>query len=220
VKERPILFSGPMVRAILEGRKTMTRRVIKEFPLSGYRWGGWIVESSNRKETGMATVVPEENSKYCCTGKIGAHCPYGQPGDRLWVRETWKCDSFMDGSNFGIRYIADNEFHSCSSDLTKWLPLWEKHADKLRPSIFMPRWASRITLELSAVRVERLQDISEEDAKAEGCIAWRGVPGDGERTARQAFITIWDSINAERGYSWESNPWIWVIEFKRIEATA
>lgn len=228
--EHPILSSAPMVRAILEGRKTMTRRVIKEFPLSGYRWGGWIVESSNRKETGMATVVPEENSKYCGTGKIGAHCPYGQPGDRLWVRETFACGL---STKSGIAYRATSQW----SDFEDGTP--QDH-EKItwKPSIFMPRWASRITLEVTAVRVERLQDISEADATAEGIVfidygldkhgmknSCYHIKEEAEKgpdhcmlSARYGFASLWDSINAERGYSWKSNPWTWVVEFKRVES--
>jgi hypothetical protein len=164
MNERPILFSGEMVRAILEGRKTQTRRVIK----------------------------PQLRINY--------KCPYGQPGDRLWVRETWQCfkpntEEIINPNTVNIRalaYRATNEWRG------KW-----------RPSIHMPRWASRITLEITAVRVERLQDIGEVDAMREGDPTC-------ENTHIDWFRALWDSINAKRGYSWESNPWVWVVEFQRI----
>jgi hypothetical protein len=208
MKEHPILFSGAMVRAILEGRKTMTRRVIKEIPTTGYRWGGWIVEGA-RGDEGKATVVPEGNSKYCGTGQILARCPYGQPGDRLWVRETWHCpESLKDGVRDGtaprtyIEYRADMpHMIICDGGWT--------------PSLFMPRWASRILLEITAIRVERVQDISDQDAEREGVdITNASIPG----YCRERFRWLWDSINAKRGFGWDANPWVWVVEFKRVGA--
>jgi hypothetical protein len=194
VRERPILFSGPMVRAILEGRKHQTRRIVRV-----------------RKPTDHLVLA----SPYATS-----LCPYGQPGDRLWVRETWgPCAG-------GVVYRASEDGAACP-DGGKW-----------KPSIFMPRWASRITLEVTDVRVERLQDISEEDIAAEGIPLKRsqltgglGVPGDwlaDERglddsfrgdliNAKSAWQLLWDSINADRA-SWASNPWVWVVEFKRTEA--
>jgi len=191
MKEHPILFSGPMVRAILEGRKTMTRRVACP---PGY----------NLTDYGLA------------------HCRYGQPGDRLWVRETWAagaCADMLNPSalsrktwlidNGGLWYEADG-----AAPLTPISP-----KGKTRPSIFMPRWASRILLEVTSVSVERVQDISETDAKAEGA-PWLGAGflaklGDG--SYREGFYDLWDSINAKRGYGWDANPWVWVVKFKRIE---
>jgi hypothetical protein len=168
VKERPILFSGRMVQAILDGRKTMTRRVFK-----------------------TAKLIPTESY-----GKraLTRTCPYGQPGDRLWVRETH--------NTCGEKpfYRADGE-----------MPLeW-----KWSPSVFMPRWASRITLEITAVWVERLKDITIEDAQAEG-ITPLGTEGDSRRW-RAGFRELWDSLNAKRGYGWDANPWVWVISFKRVK---
>jgi hypothetical protein len=213
MKERPILFSAPMVRAILEGRKTMTRRVVKEFPTIGYRWGGWIVESSSRKETGAATVVPESNSQYCATGKIAKRCPYGNPGDRLWVRETFsQHPQFAD-----VAYRADGEEFKDSDGFT-WIPKW-------KPSIFMPRALSRITIEITNVRVERLQDISEGDAKSEGVDAEfefdletlmnKQTVFEKLQTFFFGFKHVWKKINGPG--SWDANPWVWVIEFKRVE---
>jgi len=181
IKERPILFSGPMVRAILDGRKTMTRRVIK-YPAVTVEHDRIIAGRFIDPKTG------------CVDGQFDViACPYGQPGDRLWVRETYNS---CGGKPF---YRADGELH----------PDW-----KWRPSIFMPRWASRITLEITAVRVERLKDITIEDAQAEG-VTPLGVEGDGRRW-RAAFRELWDSLNAKRGHGWGANPWVWVISFKRV----
>jgi uncharacterized protein YhfF len=179
MKERPILFSGEMVRAILDGRKTQTRRVIKPQPES--------VRKSVFFESGIETNHGYEIKS-----------PYGQPGDPLWVREAFIYDTN------GIYYRADNDFH-CAKELGGW-----------RPSIHMPRKASRITLEITDIRVEQVQDISEEDAQQEG--ARRMNAGDfGMETWRSAFRNLWGSINTKRGYSWDSNPWVWVIGFKRME---
>ena len=162
MKERPILFSGPMVRAILNGTKTQTRRVMRP----GERVEKMILNKS----------------------------PYGIPGDRLWVRETWT-GADDPAHKHAVHYRADGE-RAC-----RW-----------RPSILMPRWASRITLEVTGIRIERLCDITERDALAEGCV------GDGHVTvdARAAFKLLWGSLNAKRGYGWDANPWVWVIHFKRI----
>ena len=145
MKERPIIFSGSMVRAILDGRKTQTRRAVKV-------------------EKGFAITNPEPPPHFY-------PCPYGQPGDRLWVRETWK------------------------------------------PSIHMPRWDSRLTLEIVSVRVERLQDISKEDAESEGVAIIESVDH-GKQSARGQFAIVWESINGHG--SWALNPWVWVIEFKKL----
>lgn len=205
MKERPILFTGPMVRAILEGRKTVTRRVVKPQP----DFLGSMVDPN----TPFKTLDAGLHARITC--------PYGEPGDRLWVREAWAADAQVDA-------IAP-------SDLSQGEPIWYS-ADlsvrqtgcsmiskgRVRPSIHMPRWASRILLELTAVRVERLQDISEEQALAEGV---RGEPCDHARqacadigcwgdTAKGAFGFLWESLNGEG--SWAENPWVWVVEFKRV----
>jgi len=167
MKERPILFSGPMVRAILEGRKTQTRRIVKPQPL---------------RDRGVMAFNDGEHPQM--------RCPYGKPGDRLWVRETW-CP---DVEPYTFRYKADGD-----EPLERW-----------RPSIHIPRWASRITLEVVSVRVERLQNISEDDALAEGItLVERGT------SPVDQFNKLWESINGPG--SWEANPWVWVVEFKRIE---
>jgi hypothetical protein len=185
MKEHPILFSGPMVRAILEGRKTMTRRVIKK---------PWLYGREN--EYGRFQVNMRE-------------CPYGLPGDRLWVRETWEYDDSRPNSYFYRADPAPDGFIENPEAAWRW-----------RPSIHMPREASRILLEVTAVRVERLQDISVPDALREGIEcddaeerAMIEAIGDGDDRHKEAFANLWDSINAKRGYGWDSNPWVWVVEF-------
>lgn len=211
MRERPILFSDPMVRAILAGTKTQTRRVVKPQPspelLADYaeirdRYG-----SARTDAQMLSDCVP---------------CPYGQPGDRLWVRETFIGARGYDRdppSRFGnkpIWYCADGE-----PDRAQWWQL----SDRKRPSIHMPRWASRITLEVTGVRVERLQDISEADARAEGarCVdraTGREVmfPDESQHIGswRLHFREIWESINGPG--SWDANPWVWAIAFRRLEA--
>jgi hypothetical protein len=198
MKERPILFSSEIVRAILEGRKTQTRRVIKGEP-NNIRWSP--IQIGNRVEGW------EDNH-----GKP-YNCPYGIPGDRLWVRETWAV------APIAIHYRADNNFMSLADEPR----LLEYESTKgWRPSIFMPRWASRILLEITNIRAERLQDISETDAILEGTIPNR-LYSDMFRSMHKysehicAFHDLWDSINAKRGYPWESNSWVWVIEFRKVE---
>lgn len=193
MRERPILFSAPMVRAILAGTKMQTRRVAK----------GVVAQHSR---TGEAL------SKLDSAGPR-APCPYGAIGDRLWVRETW---NQFDGWA-GYRYAADYDGWGIGpDDDPDHVP---DHAVRWRPSIHMPRAASRITLEITAVRVERLQDISESDAQEEGCALECMTPtGDDNGSAiygHSGFMNLWKSINGTE--SWESNPWVWVIEFKRVE---
>lgn len=188
---KPILFSGEMVRAILEGRKTQTRRVIKPQPSGIMTWHPVIERWSVNR-----------------TGELYKD-KYGRPGDRLWVRETFApfgdagavwfkagIPEYRGGLRVGwldFPYKLDSTFEP-PNDL-KW-----------RPSIFMPRWASRITLEVTDIRIERVQDISSDDIKAEGCPPHHTLYGWWEH--------LWDSINAKRGYSWESNPWVWVVSFR------
>lgn len=217
MKEKPVLFSGPMVRAILDGRKIQTRRVVKyeirgpNPPGETFDWmdkhGEWIAAHGTIKfsETSAARL-----------------CPYGKPGDRLWVRETWR-PTVIIGETYTAyvtEYRADGEWQEAEFD--DWEEVFDdRRRDRWRPSIHMPRWASRITLEVIGVRVERVQEITNEDAKAEGVTdtpypmkTYKGW-ADGVYTA--LFHDLWDSINAKRGYSWEANPWCWVVEFRRIE---
>ena len=195
--ERPILFSAPMVRAILAGTKTQTRRVVKPQPAERGDNGGAFMEI-------IPSLLPSRGGlfdvRYALDNPRAIRCPYGQPGDRLWVRETFghfeRNENFKPGAE--VFYRADG---NCL-ELEPW-----------RPSIHMPRWASRITLEITGVRVERLQDISEADAYAEGiqhCDLW----GDG--TPRGFYRVLWEQINGAG--SWDASPWVWVVEFKRMEA--
>jgi len=194
---RPILFSGEMVRAILDGRKTQTRRVLRPQPV-GLSLKGVFGRRAVFFEPGSGT---ETHTPICRDWR----CPYGQPGDRLWVRETWREDSPDDPE--GAVYRAD-------------API-DVPGFKWKPSIFMPRWASRLTLEITGVRVEQLQEISGEDCLAEGV--------DRAQMAEMTYITmpmfmrdryrkLWDSLNAKRGFGWDVNPWVWVLEFQRIQA--
>lgn len=225
MKERPILFSAPMVRAILDGRKTQTRRIVKPQP-DIVADGGSVVG-----------VFTPEDQKYGRLGKA-LSCPYGQPGDRLWVRETWR-----DWSESAWHYAADGTVipKQRDRDLAAFLAqrapfTWESYS--WRPSIHMPRAASRITLEIIEIRVERLQDVSEADALAEGLkritkdggttikhgIPDRdGLPGtddtgwpwrDWNADPRVAFRRLWESINGAD--SWAANPWAWVVGFRRV----
>jgi len=208
MKDRPIIFSGEMVRAILDGRKTMARRVVKPQPdLGGLKPEYRDLQFEFRRMTVLGpTHIPSEwgfcakHDKPNCVPIYGYRCPYGQPGDRLWVRETWcEIDSEY-GQCFGYR--ADDPGQS----------------DKWQPSIFMPRRASRITLEITDVRVERVQEIRLLDIKAEGITdaALGNVIQEGF-TVQKAFEDLWDSIYGKKpGLSWADNPWVWVISFKRI----
>jgi hypothetical protein len=179
--EKPILFSTPMVRSILEGRKTMTRRIIKN-PMKKY------IGYRNR----VAELLDDTREPLSEKEFYEVYSPYSK-GDKLWVRET-----FTLAPNGDYIYRADPIFDGCSKGDFAW---------DWKPSIFMPRKASRITLEVKRVRVERLQDITEEDARAEGFANMN--------SSRVCFRTLWDTLNAKRDYSWESNPWVYVIEFVR-----
>lgn len=181
MKERPILFSGPMVRAILAGKKTQTRRIVKP------RWLPIVEECLRVNGKWVFTTLGYDLTT-----------PYGEPGDRLWVRETF-CPNWCDE----VIYKADGG--SAVEAGYEREPSW-------KPSIHMPRKASRILLALTGVRVERLQSISEKDAEAEGC-------GISERYCkvepRVHFSSVWEEINGLQ--SWLDNPWVWVLDFRRIE---
>jgi hypothetical protein len=216
IKERPILFSGAMVRAILraENPKTQTRRVMKVQPPEGtLKLERWVVSDEPQfRDSGIPLWISTEangtNREY--------GCPYGDPSDRLWVRETW---ASLSGDRYA--YKAD-----VSDKLGKRPPLDADEKEGWKSSMFMPRKASRITLEVVSIRAERLQDISEEDAIAEGVPINQELPAtiNGEQGqaiwfgtgAIDLFARLWDSINGKT-HPWKSNPWVWVVEFKRIE---
>lgn len=190
-KERPILFSGPMVRALLEGRKTQTRRSLR----------------------------PEHVGRLLADDQSSGHefCPYGQPGDRLWVRETWAPARNGDTGKVVAIYRADWTANGSPEG-----PSYDATWKGWKPSIHMSRWASRLTLEVTEVRVQRLQEISEEDARSEG-VGESLVSGftDAEATAFlgalvdggpvQGFRVLWDSINGPT--AWNANPWVWAVSF-------
>ena len=223
MKETGIIMSGSHPQDILESRKTQARRVIKLKPHpTGREWhapfydsltGAWVFTA------GFGLAMRQQHIK----------CPYGQPGDRLWVRETF---CYIQGGgephDFGIWYKANGDYN--------W---WRDNGglmnypinERTRPSIHMPRWASRILLEITEVRAERLQDISEEAARAEGAspAVWHLLPnGGGEDISRlpgwpdqrasykNGFANLWDSLNAKKGHGWDKNEWVWPISFKEV----
>lgn len=183
--ERGMIFNGEMVRAILDGRKTQTRRVIKDCTVGRDQISKFI--QIGKKFIGCYPEDVPELIRECC--------PYGVPGDRIWVRETFCSvpDHEEPAGCSALLYAADG-----NGPYGKWTP-----------SIHMPRWASRILLEITDVRVERLNDISEEDARSEG------ISGSSARDIKEAYAALWRSIYGSD--SWQANPWVWVIVFKRIE---
>lgn len=203
IKERPILFSDPMVGAILEGRKTQTRRVIKPQPPEGAVFITGLLDLRDKRTAALWGYEGGCHGKYANAPKIPAvKCPYGQQGDRLWVRETW--GKYLDDGWPLYRADYDDERAAIfGKDLIKG---W-------RPSIHMPRAASRILLEITGVRVERLQDITGADALEEGFNNACGCPSC-EKDALPWFKDLWEKINGHD--AWDANPWVWVIEFKRI----
>ena len=216
MKVRPILFNGEMVRAILDRRKTQTRRVVKPQPDDVWHESGW-----KNGGVGMRFGMEVE----------GVLCPYGVPGDRLWVRETWAAVMFYEAhvEGFGLGYADDWEGSSHipqgPSEYTilyradnEWDESVEDRGFRWRPSIHMPHWASRITLEVTDVRVERVQDISEADAEAEGAPPILVPPDGGGAPFTEGFMDLWDSINAKRGFGWDANPWVWVVAFRSVDA--
>jgi hypothetical protein len=183
VTERGIIFSGESVRAILEGRKTQTRRVVDPKLYVEYNDGEAHVDQSE-DHFGEAAM------EY-------ARCPYGSPGTKLWVRETWSPDPCYENEQ-RVCYRATAADESC----IRW-----------KSPLFMPRWASRITLEVTEVSVQRLQDISEEDARAEGIPAWTSP--EQAFSPRVRFHELWDSINGKKA-PWASNPWCWAVSFRKV----
>jgi hypothetical protein len=216
--EHPILFSGEMVRAILAGRKTQTRRVVKS-DTQNFAKSQFLFFDNNR-----ASWMGEPGSwleEYYWTV-----CPYGVPGDTLWVRETLAMGSAICKSA-KVDYAATHTPIAWREGMPQGCcgaATWQWKRDVL-PSIHMPRWASRLTLRVTSVRVQRVQDISEEDAIAEGVVVSHYYCDDAtdsdDGTHRcdpiGAYRKLWDSLNAARGYGWETNPWVWVVGFTREE---
>jgi hypothetical protein len=210
-----------MIRAILKGSKTQTRRIVKPQPSPAWFPHGGLIDIQKKPITESSPVIGRGFCNY--GGDEGYACPYGVPGDNLWCRETWAEVWMQDQHKFPgtIVYRADdNATDEMLDENEAVVPM------KWRPSIFMPRAASRITLEITGIRVERLDDISEKDAIAEGVRQspiskgywWDYSTNDIQAvcmTARQSYRTLWESINGAG--SWQSNPFVWVIEFRRIE---
>lgn len=204
MRERPILFAGPMVRAIINGEKTVTRRVMKPFQVPTLDVDGrWYSVAQRHPKWGFSVDGDTERE---CANALAASlcCPHGTPGARLWVRETYG------DAGCRLTYRADLE-DGAHCMVKRWIP-----------SIHMPRSASRILLKITAVRVERLQDISDEQALAEGVGVTKHAVGvkltspNGESVPRAMFRELWQSINGRE--SWAANPWVWVVEFRRIAA--
>ncbi|ELZ8934900.1 hypothetical protein U1D46_003924 [Cronobacter dublinensis] len=237
--ERPLIVNAEMVRAILDGRKTQTRRIIQsparnmqatgkkviDYREPGDKWYGEYIFSMRNQSGTWCDYTKEQ---------FLAKCPFGAVGDRLWVRETWSdvnsegCPAVAYRADSDTRLLAEIEtfrdedgvLNTADPRLDKyWFAAWSGDLfsgteGSWRPSIHMPRWASRITLEITGVRAERLRDLSEEDARAEGITPPAGgvLPGWKYRiNFRDLWISIYGADN------WEANPWVWVVEFKRVE---
>jgi hypothetical protein len=207
MRERPILLSGPLVRAILEGRKTQTRRPVKADGIADAVTGHFY------PSIGLAQFRRADGRD-----SLPLRCPYGVPGDQLWVRETWHTDQpDLEAARAQHEDVMSaSPIYYRESEVVRQNP----HAGwRWRPSIHMPRWVSRINLEVTEVRVERLQAITEEDAKAEGLACDPTMPEGTDkrptnRTRRGSFALLWDSIYAAA--PWHQSPWVWVVSFRRL----
>lgn len=248
MRERPLIFTAASMHANLAGTKTMTRRLVKAPRITAHpKSAGLIMHDLGRawKDEGFGNGeylhVPfahpgdgwDEGGEDCSRRVF---CPYGWVGDRLWCKETWRPEELPCGQD-GIRFAADNAFVPIENT-PEAADLWvqaNRRDGKWRPSIFMPRWASRLSLELTSVRAERLNDLTEEDARAEGIRSftkdgalfkfWPNDPHDGPlkcewadlpRTARAAYARLWDQINPK--HPWGSNCWVWVLTYRPIAA--
>lgn len=255
MKERGMIFNGEMTRAILDGRKTQTRRIMKVQPSEDFTPMNMALETDYKARWYTPGVVDKDGYLQPASKEVfgvsneneGYSCPFGAVGDRIWVRETWAILGNEDGccidweeklckadersaariyrasceqkpGNYGLWSIPDD---------ADWKPHTKDHQYEgaWRPSIHMPRWASRILLEITDVRVERLNSISQEDAQAEGMelTGWRPTYSDPDSggevmTPYDNFAELWSSICGDE--SWKANPWVWVISFKRVEGGA
>nr|WP_323169243.1 hypothetical protein [Pantoea agglomerans] len=253
MRERPIIFNADMVRAVLDGRKTQTRRIVNGVP-SSHDFHGWVLSSTSTKDEGKACWAIGKSP--LLNQPIRVRCPFGEVGDRLWVKETWSVVSHAfddDGlmidyvpdrpakavheKPFGRGYYSGHAIYAADGGFT-----WGDDDGCVdgrscwKPSIHMPRWASRITLEITGVRVERLQNISDADACAEGIrqgirrtddsegnepvycnylAANLNDAGEWFERPIDSFFSLWESIYGAE--SWQHSPWVWVIEFKRVE---
>lgn len=239
MKERGIPFNGQMVRSILSGQKTQTRRAVhpqppscEGRPYSGRIFGPEMYEPATYDKHGEMVPGAEIYGIYDEDGEWGVKSPYGQPGDRLWVREAWRTGKRLDGyrpkqiqelcTEAGykaglkpacpIKYEADSFYRQWGDNDIEDFGDWGRY----RHARFMPRWAARISLEVVSVRVERLQDISDDDCASEGAKRTHDGGEWGEEGLHEEFESLWETINSPG--SWEANPWVWVIEFKHIPA--
>ncbi len=197
MSERPILFSAQMVRAILAGRKTQTRRVVK----------------ITNRTPGLAACLQPADPAWVRPNTAAELCPYGQPGDRLWVREAYMHEPADYCWEASVSIPFRPAFTVYRADYPESRP-----GEGWKPSIHMPRALSRISLEVTAVRVERLHDISAEDALAEGVNVhpdFHGKPPASTYSPVQAFRDVWETINGPE--AWDANPWVWVVEFRRMQ---
>lgn len=241
IREKGLIFNSEMVRAILDGRKTQTRREVKlnldiarlattydwATSLAANHYQGLTEEQIQQKAESLRGVIHPvilDNGQM-----VSIICPHGKPGDRIWVRETFcTVDDTQYGGEKWVDYRATPKFEASHPAGWDCAPN-DAEALKWRPSIHMPRWASRILLEITDVRVERLQNISDEDVDSEGFAGdyptsalpalFPGEPSDWSHLSmRDCYGALWKSIYGEE--SWQSNPWVWVIEFKRVEGGA
>ncbi len=199
MREKPIIFNSEMVRAVLENRKTQTRRVIKKQPK-------YATEIKCEMRGGNLVAVPyHRGAGMLWNEEAKTKCPYGKVGDRLWVRETWRI--YHGSSSAQLYWKATPDLTGVQCQEKDYKSIKEKPA--WRPSIHMSRWMSRINLEITDIRVEKVQDITNDDCQREGLkILQGGILAN--------FAVLWNQINAKRGLRWAVNPWVWVIEFKRI----
>lgn len=228
-RELPILFSDLMILAILSGKKTQTRRVISPQPNNPSTFGTSPIWGRGIGRDGRFHLHAAFSENGHRVDRV-VSCPFGAPGDRLWVREAWQPRGVCRGQWVSVLYRADGAMIDRPYFRTSMMPRW-------RPSIHMPRVASRITLEIMDIRVDRIQYITDEDAIAEGIepphepypvfgvgggsgleqqAQHRWIARYGRAPVRTAFAKLWDTLNSGRGYSWESNPWVWALTFKKL----
>lgn len=236
-KERPILFSGPMVRALLNGRKTQTRRVMKVQPPTQEAFRGSLFGLDRAVADGVKMYsqndydrLPKHPTEWELTGSVGVareagfprryRCPYGAIGDRLWVKETWRPSKSAGDWDMDVRYEADGltrTVYDGEFGARDWSMPKAAARGNVSP-LFMPRWAARLVLEITEVRAERLNEISEADAMAEGAepcangIWFDRSPQLAGSDARGAYYCLWEHINGAG--SWDANPWVWAVSFR------